>query len=620
MSTKELKCGYYVNHCQDLPSAIQLATNSGFNFIATNLVHPRSHDFTPYSDLQLSSSDWNTLVVGIMSDFDLLSNTLENITKMEAEITYAVHLGVPALLFQCPTTIDGINQLARIINSRLTFSGGFQNLPQFWIQIPVQSPNENSKNWRNDLVDNDNDSEDTWFWWNRLRSLIATDKRLAVALELNGDLPDDNMIARWAGEPVKAIFLSTAMFLSNRKVYPVLTKAHQLFVRLLMTKMSNDIHFIIKGHNRHTDIRHYVQYLDHIRLTQLPSDPVATFARGYEDFLQIPLQPLMDNLESCTYEVFEKDPIKYEEYGKAINQALSDLQSNEEIVIMVVGAGRGPLVEASISASQKCKKKVQIFAVEKNPNAVVTLRTLRDQRWGGEKGLEFSKVDVIACDMRDWESSKKADIVISELLGSFGDNELSPECLDGVWSYVKETAVSIPISYTSYLAPIQSQRLYSEAAQLRERDKPAHGVFETGYVVFMRNFYSIDAPKPLFTFCHNNLTLKPSERDNSRFKSLDFEVKVDTVCHGFAGYFEATLYGNIKLSTVPSTHTSGMFSWFPIYFPIFSPMFLKAGQTFKVDYWRMTSRRQIWYEWAITDPIPSAIHNPNGRTYSIGLL
>lgn len=24
----------------------------------------------------------------------------------------------------------------------------------------------------------------------------------------------------------------------------------------------------------------------------------------------------MDNLESCTYEVFEKDPVKYAEYGK----------------------------------------------------------------------------------------------------------------------------------------------------------------------------------------------------------------------------------------------------------------------------------------------------------------
>jgi len=30
-----------------------------------------------------------------------------------------------------------------------------------------------------------------------------------------------------------------------------------------------------------------------------------------------------------------------------------------------------------------------------------------------------------------------ADILISELLGSFGDNELSPECLDGAMRFLK---------------------------------------------------------------------------------------------------------------------------------------------------------------------------------------
>lgn len=287
---------------------------------------------------------------------------------------------------------------------------------------------------------------------------------------------------------------------------------------------------------------------------------------------------------------------------------------------MVVGAGRGPLVYASLLAAERVKKYVRIFAVEKNPNAVVTLQTLRQTQWGAEKGTEWGIVDVIACDMREWEAPKKADIVISELLGSFGDNELSPECLDGVWSYVKESAISIPSSYTSYLAPIQSQRLYCEASQLRERDKPSYSVFETGYVVHMRNYYPIDAPKPLFTFTHNNLLLKPSERNNSRFNSLEFETKVDTVCHGFAGYFETTLYGSIKLSTIPSSHTPAMFSWFPIYFPIHNPMFIKKDQTLKVDFWRLINKRQIWYEWAITEPFPSIVHNPNGRTYSIGLV
>lgn len=43
------------------------------------------------------------------------------------------------------------------------------------------------------------------------------------------------------------------------------------------------------------------------------------------------------------------------------------------------------------------------------------------------------------------------DIIVSELLGSFGDNELSPECLDGVTPLLKPTTVSIPQTYTSYI-------------------------------------------------------------------------------------------------------------------------------------------------------------------------
>jgi protein arginine N-methyltransferase 5 len=32
--------------------------------------------------------------------------------------------------------------------------------------------------------------------------------------------------------------------------------------------------------------------------------------------------------------------------------------------------------------------------------------------------------------MRQWVVPEKADILVSELLGSFGDNEISPQCLD----------------------------------------------------------------------------------------------------------------------------------------------------------------------------------------------
>lgn len=94
-------------------------------------------------------------------------------------------------------------------------------------------------------------------------------------------------------------------------------------------------------------------------------------------------------------------------------------------IVAVVGAGRGPLVSRALRAAESVGRNIQLFAVEKNPNAYVTLLRHNRETWGG-------RVTVIKSDMRSWKPSFKVDILISELLGSFGDNELSPECLDGV--------------------------------------------------------------------------------------------------------------------------------------------------------------------------------------------
>lgn len=41
-------------------------------------------------------------------------------------------------------------------------------------------------------------------------------------------------------------------------------------------------------------------------------------------------------------------------------------------VLMVLGAGRGPLVNASLRAAKQADRRIRLYAVEKNPNAVVT--------------------------------------------------------------------------------------------------------------------------------------------------------------------------------------------------------------------------------------------------------
>ena len=39
---------------------------------------------------------------------------------------------------------------------------------------------------------------------------------------------------------------------------------------------------------------------------------------------------------------------------------------------MVVGAGRGPLVKAAMLAANETGRKVKLYAIEKNPNAINT--------------------------------------------------------------------------------------------------------------------------------------------------------------------------------------------------------------------------------------------------------
>lgn len=69
---------------------------------------------------------------------------------------------------------------------------------------------------------------------------------------------------------------------------------------------------------------------------------------------------------------------------------------------------------------------------------------------------------------------------------------------------ISENGISIPCSYTSYIAPVQSSKLFNEVRQIKEPQKYPFGHFETPYVVHLKNKYDIDEPQPLFTFKHPN--------------------------------------------------------------------------------------------------------------------
>lgn len=496
---------------------------------------------------------------------------------------------------------------------------------------------------------------------------------------------------------LKALLFPTNIFLTNRRGYPALSKTHQLIFTEVLRRLGRTVRVLLEGPSRHsigqvgkTACVPYLQYLQHLRareeVAKLLDTKESSLEEPYLDQLQRPLQPLADQLEFQTYETFEKDPIKYMQYQKAIFLALrnciSKIQGNPtetRINIMVVGAGRGPLVNAALAAISQLgvgNFNFHIYAVEKNPSAVVYLQSLAsyDERWR-------NVVTVVHSDMRDLDLASvggaQADIVVSELLGSFGDNELSPECLDGlldtgIW---KESTVSIPSSYTAYLAPLSSMKLHSEARAQAFFPATLHSggldgtpmgiqrAMETPYVARTHAASQTHVEQPCWTFSHPPSTNQKNMEHTAHLRfgpdpmhgagcgsgygpfdssvaviaqNISAESAAGITVHGLVGTFEATLFSeggeDVKISTRPQSFSEGMFSWFPLYFPLKEPLRVPGGATFACSVWRRTetntsgSSGRVWYEWCAKAMDGSGnilgqshIHNPNGRSYNVTL-
>ncbi|XP_074334403.1 protein arginine N-methyltransferase 5 isoform X2 [Apium graveolens] len=471
-------CGIETDFNDDIPQLLSENINGGFDFVVATLMDPayrpslkgdndKSCGVLPFagSDLVLSPSQWSSHVVGRISlwiDLDSEDELLRRDSEicLKQEIAWASHLSLQACLLPSPKGTSCGNY-ARVVNQILQ---SLNNM-QLWLRIPLEKSDDDSVNENGDLQ---REQADSWELWNSFRILCEHHSQLSIALDILPSLPSANSLGRWFGEPVRAAIIHTNSFLTNAKGYPCLSKRHQ---KLMSGFFNHSIQIVISGNQdkkhpmRNMDVdpnnnknhvesvqRHPLRpYLDYVGYLYQRMDVLSEqerFELGYRDFLQSPLQPLMDNLEAQTYETFEKDTMKYIQYQRAISKALQDRvpddnSSTVTTILMVVGAGRGPLVRASLQAAEETGRKLKVYAVEKNPNAVVTLHSL--VKLEGWENI----VTIISSDMRCWEAPEKADILVSELLGSFGDNELSPECLDGAQRFLKEDGISIPSSYVS---------------------------------------------------------------------------------------------------------------------------------------------------------------------------
>ncbi len=598
-----------------------------------------------------------------MAEEEFSETFLDTLTH---QIEWAMHMGIPAVILPiCPR--EKLPEYARVILS-LGSEAQARNL-QFWIRTKLDAASMDTFETVHRLCDG----------LSNVGMLLDLDP---VSYENQTDFVGRGMMLthKAIGMQLKAVTFRTKVFLTNKGGFPALAKCHQAIFMEILKRIGRTIRVLVEGNSRHENIPTpgatkclaYLQYIRHVRsrpaiAAALDTDE-AKLETPYLDGLQRPLEPLKDQLEFSMYETFEKDPVKYAKYQKAVSQAVTFLQQgdkSQKYVIAVAGAGRGPLVTRSIQGFRDIVKSyditLKVYALEKNPSALVYLKTMAQTHplWQGV-------VTVINTDVRKLTrvqlDGNQIDVVVSELLGSFGDNELSPECLDPLLASkcCKKSTLSIPTRYSSFVAPISSCRLHTEATQ--QAQVPHEGALplgtqramETSYVVRTHAASQTHAEQLCWTFEHPSKN-KNMERTAKLEFMPDWTHAVARGCgygpvdravseimykapalstsgvtlHGLVGSFTAVLFekgsNRTIVSTAPHEFSTGMFSWFPIYFPFREPLRVPAGSSITVNMWRKTRDNKVWFEWSAVVHrngeiiATTPVHNPNGRSSYVSM-
>lgn len=285
----------------------------------------------------------------------------------------------------------------------------------------------------------------------------------------------------------------------------------------------------------------------------------------HHEYIISPLNPLADNLPISVYEQFRKDRYKYDQYEKAISMAIDDLKLKyDNIKLLIIGPGMGDLVDRTVIFCS------HLTVIEKNRNVIEYLRERNKTLWKGQ-------VNVIEGDARNLDVSGY-HLVISEMLGSFGCNELFPEVLQTITA-----EVMIPSYVETNIVPIYSKIMHTEP-----------------FLNNLRLYYPLAEPQTVWLYSY------PGDNCLNRTSTLEFEVKIDGEINAIKGVFNANLYGNYNITNEKNKDLCN--SWFPIVFPI-NRIEVKRGDTLTVKFSRY-SEKQVWYEWEVN----GVKYNTHGST------
>ncbi|CAR27455.1 hypothetical protein ZYGR_0I07300 [Zygosaccharomyces rouxii] len=627
----------------------------------------------PFNATHANNSNSNNdspAYIGLLSSWLELESPKVSIREMAFQVLlneckYARFVGINKLIVAPPRDLSELQRYSQVIAKLLNHKVVSGSSPLLLsISLPLYE---------------DSDPLATWELWNTIRKLCDYHRSLSVSLAVPRIKTPSHVLNRWLCEPVSCLLISSSIFATNKYQYPVLHKFNQNLIQKFQrlngnshANMNGELCIILHGMEKYSGAvkggeSAYLEYINYLlkkgdKLFVLRNNdnqegskrnnPSIVYNQPTLDLcsprLMPPLKPHSESLSNQVYSVFEKDTVKYDSYHAAIQEALKDLltthrfDQDSPLIILVAGAGRGPLVDRTVQVVKNFNiwNQVQLIALEKNAQACLYLQKRNYDFWD-------NRVKIVKQDMLHWEdSSLKVDLCISELLGSFGCNELAPECLWEIEkNHSKPSTIFIPQSYASYVAPISSPLILQNLSEVSNAQESPWIMHNVPYCILSSRVNEI------WSFEH---PLRNSHSDTDFFSKSslsEFKVKHRGEMHGIIGFFSARLYNDTILSTLPddcvldtvslqrdeissdasfqrkidqiqitdslkgahgsknlsdnkfnkSFHTPGLYSWSPIVFPLRQPFPIADDTELSVFMSRNHSLQEklIWYEWSV---------------------
>lgn len=325
---------------ESLASQMDQAAGEGFDFICSYVIHEAYKKYRPEGDQAqegsivdtftdnepvLNNTKWSQCVVSKpnldMSDYP--DNEAQAKETLERVISFASHFSIPVALIPCPDRITF--GFARTIYHLAQEYPGVQ----IWVHVKLskdimtESSELPTNTYSQELIGATVDEKASqmskmslhsvghtltspnavlegsctiqhsatgsfkgqWELWNNLRTVCEYHPNISVCLELGEELPVQEKVNRWLGEPVKALILPTKIFVENKQGYPTLSKQSQELVKGLYRLGAQ---FIIRPEGLATSgLRHYLQYVAHV-ISRLPNrTDKDEFEEPYYDVLQV---------------------------------------------------------------------------------------------------------------------------------------------------------------------------------------------------------------------------------------------------------------------------------------------------------------------------------------------